>query len=125
MKTILILSLFLGTQLAFAKKYGCNIQKIPMGKTITQKENHKYIKTFNFEAPIKTQQEFEFKNVVITLHKSTDDAISISFRNTAKDYQISTEFKQSQEIIRINTDGDEVFICWSEKASQEATEEKF
>ena len=112
------------TQLAFAKKYGCNIQKTPMGKAITQKENNKYIKQFDFETPIKKMKSFMFKNITVTLHKSEKGNIPLSFKNTTKDYEVSTEFKDSQDILRINTNSDETFICWSVKASKEATEKK-
>jgi hypothetical protein len=123
MKILLAIIITLSSQSVFATKYGCNLQKMPRGKIISSENTHKYVKTFNFETPIQKKQVIKFKNIVLTLYKNKSENIYVSFKNTVKDYQISTEFLSTQDILRINTAGDETFICWSEKASASAKDE--
>lgn len=122
MKTIL-LSFIFATSIAMAKKYDCNIQKIPQGKEISLKETKDYIKQFEFKLPINKTKTYTFKNISISLHESKDGLIPVSFKDTIKDYEVHTSFYRMQNIFQINTDGDETFICWSEIAQKNANDE--
>lgn len=123
MKIFLFSLIVLFSHFSFAKKYGCNIQKIPQGKEITLKETKDYIKQFDFKLPIRKSKTFNFKNISVSLHKSEDGLIPVSFKDTEKNYQVHTSFYRMQNIFQINTDGDETFICWSEIAQKNAKEE--